>query len=242
MEHDNFVALKAQGDEKRRQAESASSLAYLQHGDYRDQHEDQLIYLKQALEYYEQAYTAMDDTYSPAAKSEFESTLNKLYEDINWVEHCLYCTPFEQTRNPRKNIPKAAPRPENRLAPATISPDLAEMDDWLQYGESPPLELLKTAMANIAPKVTGGRLVTACALLDDKKRFEQLVYDNYFRDKDAYVAQKDSGVGVEDLGAKPSYFVSARRLRELAEYYLYNWQSELVDKICDWLKQQGDAR
>ena len=237
-----FEAFEEEGDKMVEQAENLKLKPPFD-DPIEDHHylvQDRIPLYKSAIEFYELAYNEMGDDMSDEQRAAFTEKLDKTYEKINSLEDNLWYTPFEMTRNPRDPVSHAQKRPKNVKAPTHISPSLEEIDDWLCYGERPPLELLKQVITEALRDESKSwnqnvRIIVCAALLDDKKLFKDLVITNYASDYNAYRRQKADGMSKVDLGFEPSYTISARRLRAFAERYLDDWRSEIAVEISNWL-------
>ena len=101
-----------------------------------------------------------------------------------------------------------------RLRQGTV-PNHAELNDWVER-EWPKLN--EPYDGPERPDMI--LLAVALALLNDAKRWQKLIVEDYFRQKFSYRRQKEGGMPEYDLGPEPSEYVSAMRLRRgVAGYF-----------------------
>lgn len=231
-----FELYEKQGDEAVIRADNITlAPPFNTPADYHYLVQDRIPVYNEAIQNYELAYKELANL-PEEIKSRFMQKLNQTYSTLDSMEEKLNYEPFEKTRNPRVPVQHATKRPGNVNAPDKISPSLTEIDQWLCYGESPPVNLLKEVMNEAHSKAKKSRLIVCAALLDDLELFNDIVHEEYSIDYDAYKNQKSSGMSKEDLGYKPNTFISARRVRSSAERYLEKWQSNVSREISAWLE------
>ena len=105
---------------------------------------------------------------------------------------------------------------DERLRQGTV-PTHAELSDWVDQ------EWPKLNEPYDEPKRPDMILLAvALALLNDPKRWQKLIVEDYFRQKFSYRRQKEGGMPEYELGPEPSEYVSAMRLRRSVSGY-FKW-------------------
>ena len=232
-----FEFYEKQGDEAVKRADNFTlDPPFNTPSDYHYLIQDRIPVYNEAIQNYELAYKKLEDL-AEEIKTGFMKKLNQTYSTLNNMEQELNYVPFEKTHHSRTTpIQYATKHPQNEIAPASICPSLTEIDQWLCYGESTPIDLIKEVINEASSKAKRSRLIICAALLDDVELFNDIVHEEYSVDYDAYKNQKSSGMSKEDLGYKPSSFISARRVRSYAERYPEKWQSDVSLKISACLE------
>jgi len=190
---------------------------------------------KRAIDSYELASAQMHEYLSEQEENNFIQKIDQTYQELNILEHDMWYFEYEMTQNPRK-MQFASKRPRGVLPPSFINSNLVEIDEWLRYGECPPVELITEALKSTTGDAEAKRIVVCAALLDNKTLLEEQINHHYYGDYSAYKGQKSIGLNSEDREPRPSFYRSARFVRSFAENYLEQWRSILSLDISNWME------